>query len=218
MIASANRAREDIERLTMPLEFLAEPRWAFSTSGSAIVLLALVLFDRARAPDGRMVSVVLEMWNSQAVTFYGTALAVFVIAWRWLKGWRGALACTVATVFAATLGAWLLLHAGLVPGLDVPLGLGSAIRGWDLVAAGTAIIAGLMLQPAAGFGEGNDAARTGTVLCTGLAWLIPCAVTPGAFLPVAGVAAALVLMPCCYVALNTLLPRYRSVEEVFGRK
>lgn len=216
MIARANRAQEDIERLTMPLEFLAAPRWALSVSGSAMVVAALVFFDRVRVPDGLTGFAVLESWNFQAVTFYGTVLAVLVIAWRWLRGWRGAVACTVAAVFAATLGAWLSLHAGLVPGLDAPLRDG--IRVWDLVTAGTAIIAGQMLVLAAGIGGVTTIPRAGSVLCIGLAWLISCAATPGVLLPIAGTAAALVLLPCFQVALDTLLPRYRSVEEVFGRK
>jgi hypothetical protein len=217
-IARANRAREDIERLALPLEFAAQPRWALTICGVAIVLLALVLFDRVRGPDGTMAFAVLAMCNARAVATYGMVMAVLAITWRMSKSWRGALACTAADVFAATLGAWLSLHAGLVPGLDFPLGGGSAIRAWDLVTAGLAVVAGQMLGLIAQSGRESITARSGVALCTGLAWLICCAATPGALLPLTGTAAALVLLPCLRVALDTLLPRYRSVEEVFGRK
>jgi len=41
---------------------------------------------------------------------------------------------------------------------------------------------------------------------------------PGIVLSITSVLAALVLLPCFYVAVNVLLPRYRSAEEVFGRE
>jgi hypothetical protein len=217
MIASANRAREDLERLTATLEFLAQPRWALSLSGSAIVLFAPVFFDHARGPDGHMALAVLEMWNSQVVAFYGTVAGVVVIAWSCLKDWRGALSCTTADVVAATVGAWLSLHTGLVPGFDAPLGDENAVRVWDLVAAGTAVMAGQTFALAAASAETGAAAGTAVALCACLAWLISCAATPGALLPITGIV-ALVLSRCFRMALDTLFPRYRSVDEVFRRK
>ena len=71
------------------------------------------------------------------------------------------------------------------------------------------------------FEHNHLAESVGTVVCIALMALVASVFSfgPVGTLPaVAAALAALVLMPCFYIALNTLLPRYRSVEEVFRRK
>ena len=141
----------------------------------------------------------------------------------------------VAAVGSATFAAWLALRTGIVPPLDAVLIDYSTFRAWEMAAAGSAAIAALLflVDSSTSVAKVHDgkiaqhAMSTGlaesasTVVCIALAALLASilALSPGGiFLTAAGVAAALVLMPCLYVALNTLFPRYRSVEEVFGRK
>ncbi len=217
-IAQANRAREWFQRSALPQVF-AQPRRALSASGIAAVLFALMVFDHVRTSDGRLHLAVLALWNFSAATFYGTAIAVFAAAILWLKSWRIALAVTLAVVYAATGGAWLILHAATV------------VRGAELAAPGMAALAGMVFLLAGGIaahrnahepmGESVDAAlseRADAVLCIGFAALLACLPAPAAILPVMGVAGTLVLFPALCVAIETVLPRYRTADEVFGRR
>jgi hypothetical protein len=233
-IVRFNRAQERLQRALTPLEVLMEPRWALSATGIAAIVFALIFLDRVRISDGRTTFAVLEIWNSHAVTFYGTALAIFAIGIVWTRSWRAALSCTIAAVSSATIAAWLALRTGFVPSLDAVSFDYSGFRAWEMVATGSAVIAGLVFlvgsAAAARAPDGKAAQQAlatrlsesaSAVVCIVLAALLASILSlspAGVILAIAGAAAALVLMPCCYVALNTLLPRYRSVEEVFGRK
>lgn len=62
---------------------------------------------------------------------------------------------------------------------------------------------------------------TGADFCIALAALLASALAlsaPGTILSITGLLAALVLFPCFYVAVNSIFPRYRNAEEVFGRE
>jgi hypothetical protein len=199
-IARANRAREALERLAARLDFLEQPRWALSLSGIALVLLALILLDPAAT----------RLWTVRPFADSGTAAAVFAIGWVWLRTWRIALATAASAALAATLAAWAFAHVG-------------TLAPWTHVAAGMGAIAALAFVLAAGLAESGVSAalnvRIGTVLCAALAWLIAAVTEPfAAALALAAALTCVLLLPAFLVALGTVLPRYRSVEDVFGRK
>jgi hypothetical protein len=199
-IAHANRAGEVLERLAARLDFLEQARWALSLSGIAMVLLVLILFD----------PVATKMWTMRPFAGSGAAVAVFAIGWGWLRSWRIALAAAASAGFAATLATWAAAHAG-------------ASAPWALITSGTGVVAALAFVLAAGLAESGASAalsaRTGTVLCAVLAWLIAAVAQPfAAALALAAALTCVLLLPAFFVALGTMLPRYRSLEDVFGRK
>jgi hypothetical protein len=126
------------------------------------------------------------------------------------------------------------LRTGLVPPVDAKFFDFVVLRAWEIATIGTAGIAGLIfLAGSAAGGRAYDAATAqlsataalsasaGTIVCIALMASLASviALSPGGALPaIAGAVAALLLMPCCRVALFTLFPRFRSAEEVFRRK
>jgi len=233
-IVHINRSDEWFQRAVATIDFLLEPRWALTVTGIAAILFALAFLDRSRMSDGRTAFAVLEIWNTQAVTFYGTGLAIFAIGLVLTKSWRGGLSGAVAAVFSGTIAAWIALRTGLVPSPDATTFDYFGFRAWEMAATGSAAIAGLLFLvgsvAGAGAHDGKAAQQematalsesAGAVICIALTSVLASvfALSPaGTLLAIAGPAAALVVQPCLYVALNTLIPRYRSVEDIFGRK
>jgi len=224
-IVHFNRMRELLQRAVFPIEFLLEPRWALSASGIAAILFALIALDRVHMPEARVVFAVLEIWNASAIAFCGTALAIFVIGVALTRSWRKAFSTTVAAILAGTFAAWLVFRTGFnANAFPVP----------NIATVGSAAIAGLLFLVGSNFagkiGDAKEAQQAvsvalaesvGSVACIAMAALLASALAPsvpGIVLSITGALAALVLLPCSFVALNVLLPRYRSAEEVFGRE
>jgi hypothetical protein len=221
-IVRFNRTQEFFQRIVSPVEFLLEPRWALSATGVAAILFALIALDRVRMPDGRTMFVVIEIWNTPTILFAATALAIFAIGVAWTRSWRKALSTAVVAILAGTFASWLAFRTGHI------------FRVSNIATIGSAIIAGLLfLVGSASAGKVRDAAEAqlamtsalgesaAAVICVAVAALLASALAlsvPGIVLSITSVLAALVLLPCFYVALNALFPRYRSAEEVFGRE
>lgn len=233
-IARINRRQEWLRRALAPLEFLLKPRWALSITGIAAIVFALVFLDRVQTSDGSTVFAVLQIWNARAVTFYGTLLAILVTGIVWTRSWRKALSSAAAAVYSATVAAWFALRTGFVPPVDAVLFDYFPVLAWEMAAVGSAASAGLVfLLGSVSMASGRDgedaqqamtgalAESAGALICIAVAALLANALAfsvPGIILAITSVFAALVLFPCFYVAVNALLPRYRSAEEVFGRE
>jgi hypothetical protein len=220
-IARANRAGERVQRLLAPLEFLLAPRWALSATGIAAVLFALVFFDSARVFGGHVGFAMLWIWRTSGLVFLATVAMVFIGSLVWLRSWRMALAGTAAAAIAASAACWLAFRTGLVPPLDQGFGDYVTLRAPEMLAPATALFAGLAFLLAGAMDDDIEAAlavRGDAILCIALMALLACLPTPSLFFPLFAVLAALVLMPVFIVALQALVPRYRSVEEIFGRR
>jgi hypothetical protein len=220
-----NRTRELLQRALSPIEFLQESRWALSATGIAAILFALIALDRVHTSDSRTVFAVLEIWNTSAIAFYGTALAIFAIGIVLTRSWREALSIAVAAIWAGTLAAWFVLRTGFNA---------NAFPASNIAATGVAVVAGLLfLVGSASTGKVRDAKEAQQAMTTALAESVSAVVCiavaallasglalslPGIILSITSAIAALVLLPCFFVAVNALLPRYRSADEVFGRE
>jgi hypothetical protein len=233
-IARINRRQEWFQRALTPVEFLLEPRWALSITGIAAILFALVFLDRVQTSGGSTVFAVLQIWNARAVTFYGTLLAILLIGVVWTRSWRKALSSAAAAVYSATVAAWFALRTGFVPPVDAISFDYFPFLAWEVAAMGSAASAALIflfgsvsmasvrdVEDAQQSMTGALAVSAGAIICIAMTALLASALAfsaPGIVLAITSVLAALVLFPCFYVALNALLPRYRSTEEVFGRE
>ena len=233
-IVKINRRQERFQRALVPLEVPLESRWSLSITGIAAILFALISLDRVHTSGGSMVLAVPQIWNAQAVTFYGTLLAILIIGLVWTRSWRKALSSAIAAIYCATFAAWFALRTHLVPAVDAVLFDYFPILGWEMAAVGSAAIAAMVFLVGSagmrGAQGGKDAQHAmtgalaesaGAVICIAVAAMLASALAftmPGIILSIASVLAALVLFPCFYVAVNALLPRYRSAEEVFGRE
>lgn len=221
-----NRTQELFQRAVSPVEFLLEPRWALSASGIAVILFALIALDRVPASDGHVAFALLEIWNVPTIVFAATALAIFVIGAVWTRSWRKALGTAIAAIWAGTFAGWFAFRTGLLDPLSFPVS--------SIATTGSAVVAGLLFLfgsvSAGKVRDGREAQQAmtialaesaGAVICIAFAALLAGALTlspAGVCLSLAAVPAALVLLPCFYVALNALFPRYRSADEVFGRE
>jgi hypothetical protein len=222
-IARANRGAERFGNRAARIDFLAEPRWALSTAGIAVVLFTLAFFDRARGPDGQLHYAILMLWRTRPVASLGMLVAMFAMGLAWLRSWRLALAVSLASAGVVSLYAWLAFRIGLTPALDTRFWDYVPIRSWEMLAPGMALTAGLVFLVAAGIAPEDDigaalAGRGHAACCIALAATVACLPTPAVLMPAAALVAALVLLPAFHVAISTLWPRYRSVDEVFGRR
>jgi hypothetical protein len=219
-VGRANAARERRERLFERPVGLSETRWSLSVSGIALVLAAVALFG--------LRSLHAEMdWRAGTGFAGSTALlaAAFVAITR---NWRLTLAATLAIVFVALLVLWM--YARIDP---------SSVGHFDLWLAmvpGLVAMSVLVQQMSRRINQGEDPASAvaftlreqgpaTTMAFAVLAlialifsvlfkkfWLVD-------FMPaIAGLAAALLFFPAFGNTLYSVLPRYRSVDEVFGKK
>lgn len=215
-IAAANAARERRERIADALSFLAVPRWALSIAGSAIVLSTVAFFGAA------------PLREIAAPSFFAArlglaALAAFSASVLLLRDWRSAAAVTLALaadvlfgLWAAESGAGFVLPSVALAACAVPpmwLARAAAKHARDGDNAATAMLRAL-------HGRGADAILAATLPALGwsaalLAGLAVRFETAAAF---ASLAAAAFAFPAFAVALHALLPRYRTADEVFGRR
>ena len=218
-VARANRVREWRHRICERLTFVTVPRWALSLTGVTFVFLALGWFGAEP---------LIGVLRSQTVLRIAISVLVFaVVAERVAGGWREAIAVTLVAAVAALTALW---------------GMALARRGTFYypgaleVAAFAALIAFCGARRAAEFRRGGDdpaEARTrameeGSGLLFAAAGAIA-SMTPGLFFlqpnyavyPVAMLFAALggaVLAPAITAAVEVLLHRRHSVEELYGRR
>lgn len=234
-IERTNRLRERFGRFFQLLEKITEPRWSLSITGSAPVLFAIVFFDRTSLA-GHEEFAVWAVWRLGALPLVMAAAVVLMIGLLYLKNVRLTVAWVVTALYFSTIAVWMAWHLGYARIGDLPdFGFGldglPDYPGWELIAPFYAMIACVCLLYAnrmLAARKIEDTAVTisrvalsetgDTIVFIGAVFTLACLFRPSVFVPALSVAAALAFFPAAYVSIETLFPRYRSVEEVFGKR
>jgi hypothetical protein len=221
-VAAANRARESRERWISRLSFVAERRWGLSVSGIGIVLGTIAVFGaRSLRLHGEPPMSAMRYALIAAIAFAASAIA--------LRNWRLALAVTLTLVFEGLFGLWAV-SAGAMP-----------IFSEDRIVFGVTLAIGavptiLLASAVCGFlRDGDDIATAlaraleqsgpGAVLAcvtAAVPWFV--ATVAGGIVrfelaaALATIAGTILVFPAQVTAIHVLFPRYRSVEEVFGKR
>jgi hypothetical protein len=221
-IANANSARERRERPIARFARVAEPRWSISFAGIAIILATIAAFG-ARPLDLRGLAPAFEIRLAAVV------IIIFVIQALGIRNWRLAVAQVLTLSFEVLLGLWSFSQ-GRMPlfGEDaITMGLMIAIAATPLA---------ILASSTAGYLREGDRADIAllrsmqedgpgsAVAAALLAISCPAALFAGS--PVRfQIAVALACAPCAILifpafgaAIYWLLPAYRSVEDVFGKR
>ena len=216
-VARANRVRERRRRILERLAFLATPRWALSFTGIALVFLALGWFGAEPLMRTGGAALLLRLasvgvviagagvfargWREGLAVGLIGAVVCFLSLWATAVGARDVVA-PVGVLLATSVALFLALHAGRralrYSARETPL---EAWRRTIEDTAGSQVFAG----------------------AGALSALLPAvAVWPGyAPLAIALFAAGFsgtVLAPAAVTALVSLLPRRRSVEDLYGSR
>ena len=220
-VGAANRARERRQRRLEKLAMVAVPRWGMSVSGIAAIFVALAWFGAEPSFSlVHLVSAPLKFAVSLVVTL-GLALSV-------CGGWREGFAATVAAGLAGLVTLWGFAVVGQMTA-NSPVGVLEIVS-----------LAGFLAFCEAGraaafrrLGDEASIARLRAVedlggpqfyaILGGIGALLPSVILHPAFAPfVAGLAfagaGALAFAPALATACELLLPRRRSVEEMYGRR
>ena len=215
-VARANRARERRETAMTRLDVIAQPRWGFAVLGTATILGTLEGFGLKG----------LGWQDGAAIYFPLVAFCLLLAGLAAIRDWRLAVAAalTQALVIGLTFAARTKGHAGPLPALHLAWAAG-ALPLWMLGASwrralnqggepAAALMRALREDGPAAFAAALLGALPGLVLLCET-WPRPwpvavaaCAV-PFAMFPI---------FPGIGIAIYALLPRYRSVDEVFGRR
>lgn len=219
--AAANRARERRERLLHLAAWAAQPRWGLSLAGIAAVFAVLGWFGAWPFVARSALYLELALWGA-------ALLPVFLMAWGIGRDWRGAAAVTLALGALTLLSLWLwgraaghltaaafaesavATSAGFVPMLML-LGQLRRYRQAGDEAAVARLRAVEELGVAAGFGAAGAAAA-----------IAPWIVLHGSIATLAALylfagAAAVLAVPAIATALDAVLPRRRSLSQLYGR-
>jgi hypothetical protein len=183
---AANRAREAREPVTLAAAGLVQPRWAFSLCGITAVFLVLAIFRQTGEPAP------LD-W----ICCILVAVALHAATLDWRAAIAGLIASSLLLLYGQGMTEALLLFVLLA--LFVA---GPPVRGRDAVPVWALAIEDRAV-PA--FFAGIGAALTAALLDTPLQGL----------LALLALAAALLAFPALTVALHVILPRRRSVEELY---
>jgi hypothetical protein len=221
-IAAANSARETRERWIDRLSFVSQARWGVSLSGIAIVLGAIAFFgERSLRLQGG------PSWIVLRCALVG--LAVFVVFALALRNWRLAIAEIMTLFFAILFGLWAF-SASPMPVLPEDCLV------FAIAVAISAVPMLLLASTVDTFLRGGD--DTATALSRAIQQSGPGAVlasitaaVPWFIVTVSGgiaryefatasaaIAGTVLIFPAFAGAIYLLFPRYRSVEEVFGKR
>lgn len=212
-VAQANRVREKRSLLFEKAGNAAIPRWGFSLTGIALVFLALGWFGSE--------PLLREGWWRYGVTLILAPAVLGTVC----GGWREGLALTLVAAVSCVVALWWARYdmrlpfaaAGALQAamLAVFIGLTGArsMRRWRNAGDVPEMVRRRVLEDASG--AVFAALGTGAVLLPALwhAGAVPLVLA----VPAAGLCGAL-LFPAVVTAAETLIPRRRSVEEVFGKK
>lgn len=218
---AANRARERREGLLRVATLVIEPRWGMSLSGIAIVFATLGWFG---AEPVLLRSVLL----AQPALWGASALLVFLVSIAAGRDWRNALAAVLTLAALTLLGLFLWArstgHLSTPTFIELVIGAAAALlpilmlvvwsrtyrwSGDTLAVARLRAIEDLGLAPWFGVAGAGAAALPWVLLHGSVAML-------SAMFLLAG-AAGLLAMPALATALDSLMPRRRSVDELYGR-
>ena len=218
---AANRTQERRENALAVATLVIEPRWAFAMSGAALVLATLGWFGVEPILVG---NIFLSRWEY----WLGSALLLFLAVFAAGRDWRDALAATLGLAVLALVSLYLchrvtgrlmprslieiflLLAATLYPMLVVVV----QSRRYRL-AGDAAAVARLRAIEDAGWSPWFGALGAAAALLPWLA-LHGSLVTLVVLIPLA-CAVALIGMPALATALERLVPRRRTLGELYGR-
>jgi hypothetical protein len=213
-VARANRVHEWRRRLWEWMAGITIPRWALSFSGIAVVMLALGWFDSG--PVQRPGAILKAL----------TAVVSVIGAGAFARGWREGLAAgliwsmtCLVSLWATAIGvraAYASVAVLQVVTLAVFLALFGMRRALRFIGEGDpAVMAQRRALEAAG-GQALAGAAALAALLPALAfWSGSTALVIGV---ITAVGAGIMLVPAASVALEVLVPRRRSVEELYGKR
>ncbi|MEJ1969686.1 MAG: hypothetical protein WDN03_13780 [Rhizomicrobium sp.] len=220
-ITQVNRARERRGRRLGLMTLVVEPRWGMSLSGVALVLAVLGAFGAGSVLAKNGLLAEPAYWLATAVVVFGVVFAIS-------RDGREAVGASLALAVSIALGVWLwgraVGHVTPLPFLDI------------LAAAAAALLVALdLLDRARRYRAAGDAplvARLRAIEDDAMPALFGCGGAAAAMAPwivlhgslatlaalfALGGGAALVLAPALATALETLLRRRMSVEDLYGR-
>jgi hypothetical protein len=218
-IARANAARERRERLFGRLSGIAQPRWSLSVSGIALVLAAIAVFG--------IRGFHVEVGLRGAYGYAGSCVVLAALFAAITRNWRLTLAATLAAMLAVLPVLWM--WARVAPDLFTRLDL------WFVAVLELAAMSAFVSRMSQLVNQGESPASAilmtlrdrGPAAATALLVLVAAGVMGAALAgdlasgdfvtPIAGLAAALLFFPAFGNTIYWLLPRYRSVDEVFGK-
>jgi hypothetical protein len=217
-IARANAARERRERMLETYFPEIPSRWALSVTGIAIVLGTVAVFG---IRDAHI------QWTGPAALSLSADAALMLAGFAVLaRDWRMTVALTLANLFVGVLLCWmdarlypypkaLTLPAMLILSA-VPLGM-IAARARVYLREGADVAAALATAVR---DEGTIAIALGIAVgvpAIAAAFLFV-ALPPALVFAITSAFSALLLFPALTIAIHTVLPRYRTVDEVFGKR
>lgn len=208
-IALANRLRERRERALARLAPVAAPRWGWSLSGVAVIIVVLGIFGivqsnlawPAMARDGLI-------WLAPVPFATIAALAA-------MRDWRRGLAAALALFPAAALALWLSSRIGLGSNLTQAAGLGlmpiylisaraaSFVRGGDPAAVASMRA---LTRHGAAISFGAIASALGLLLFYRQGGIVPAAAI------LLGGVGALVFAPAFAIVIEDIFPRRATIE------
>jgi len=212
-VADANRARERRALRFEKLGHGAIPRWGLALTGIALIFLALGWFDAE--------PMLREGWWRSAVSVVLVCGALGAMA----RGWREGVGLGLITAIAGLAALWWRIYDG-----RTPFGAVSALQ-IAILAAFVGLCAARAMRLWRGAGDTDAMARrraledsSGAMFATlsaTAATLPALLIHPGATVFVAATIAAglsgTLLFPAVLTGLETVLPRRRTVDEVFGK-
>jgi len=218
-VARANRLRERRQRLAETMALATTPRWALSFLGIALVFAAL---------GGSGAEPVLHAARSAEIVRTAVSLALLAVAAGWAtSGWREAVAATFATAVVCLMALWAGAVVAHAPLAFVCVSAPAALTVFFALHGGRCA-ATYRRQ-----GEEGSVARQRAMEETAVAQVFAGAGAVAALLPalifhradavfaVAMLLAAfggILFAPAIAGAVETLLPRRRSVEQLYGKR
>lgn len=221
-VSSANRRREWRERILAVLEYAAIPRWAASVVGIAVVITALAIFGSPRSQVSGAI-------GAHRVLFLLVVAVVGLAGALVARDWRGIVSCAVSSALAAI---WATAFMTKAMPIDIAgAGTLSGVLRADITVVAAAIGAGfslLVMARVAAYRRLDDpldvalahAWREVVPATTGITVAFAAIMAPLglAFAPISCAVCGLVLTPTLAVLTETVFPKLKSVEELYGKK
>jgi hypothetical protein len=208
-VTRLNRVRETRTRNAYPVSLISMPRWGLSVSGIGLVAAVLGFFgaEQMLEDSGFAVPIIL--------------LLAFLLSFGLSGRWRNALALSFAVSVTGLVGFWSWTELGSHGLLDVIVMI-------EAVAIGFTLMLSVVVRERALAAQHNDSVArllaieelAAPVVYVLLAMVVPAVIVEGgglaAIVLASGGACALLLAPAASTAFETLLPRRKSVRELYG--
>jgi hypothetical protein len=204
-----NRLREARTRNAYPLSLIAMPRWGLSVSGIGLVAAVLGFFGAE------------EMLEKSGFAVPIVLLLAFLLSFGLSGRWRNALALLFAIAVTGLIGFWCWTETD-------SHGLPGVIVLTEAVAIGFTLMLAVVGRERTLSAQHNDSVArllaieetAAPVVYSLLAMVVPAIVVEGgglaAIVLVSGGVCALLLAPAAATAFETLLPRRKSVRELYS--